>query len=89
MWDWIVAGVGAYIGFKILAPLIVIVIFAFIVFTGVACYSFGDWLRKKRCKHINTFENMACHLICRDCRKDLGFIGSDENKQRLYKHRAQ
>lgn len=31
--------------------------------------------RQWRCKHTRTFENGSCDEICRDCHKNLGFIG--------------
>ena len=27
------------------------------------------------CRHAKVTENQACHAICKDCGKDLGFIG--------------
>lgn len=33
------------------------------------------------CKHKRTFENMACSEICRDCNKNLGFIGRNKGEK--------
>lgn len=40
--------------------------------------SFKEW----RCKHEKYYENMACHGICRNCGKDLGFIGTLRDKEK-------
>lgn len=42
-----------------------------------------DSIRKSACEHdggVN--ETMACDAICRKCGKNLGFIGTEENKKR-------
>ena len=41
-----------------------------------------DWLKQKLCRHERVFENRACHAICNDCRKDLGFIQTWRDRQK-------
>lgn len=36
----------------------------------------AQWLKEMTCKHEKIYENRACNAICKDCGKDLGFIGS-------------
>lgn len=45
------------------------VLFMFVVFAP-------GWWRRIRCKHERFHENSACHAICANCQKDLGFIGT-------------
>lgn len=47
----------------------------------VGWQDFKRWVKTKRCKHDNYWENMRCHAICRDCGKDLGFIGTLREKR--------
>lgn len=61
--------------FDIIALCIVV---ALILLYGVVVL-LTAWQRR-RCKHKNYFENRACNAICRDCGKDLGFIGSLRGK---------
>ena len=43
---------------------------------AVMVYCLYSWFKQAICKHKRVYENMACHAICSDCRKDLGFIGT-------------
>ena len=47
-----------------------------------AMAGFGRWYRHYKCDHENYHENTACHAICRDCGKDLGFIGTIREAKR-------
>lgn len=41
------------------------------------CVSATRWVKAWRCKHDGAiYENRACHAICCQCDKDLGFIGA-------------
>ena len=40
-------------------------------------------IRQRRCKHEHgAYENHVGHAICKECGKDLGYIGDWEKKQR-------
>lgn len=60
----------AWIGWNIVGPLLIAA--AALVIYAVCCIPGA--IRRARCQHLRFFENRACHAICRDCRKDLGFI---------------
>ena len=54
----------------------------FLVMLGYVLY-FGikQYLRESRCKHDKGVrETHACHAICIECGKDLGFIGTWRDK---------
>lgn len=68
MFIWTVSDVMALFTLAIL----VIVWVLFLIFKQI---------KQFRCNHVNVFENRDCHAICRDCRKDLGFIGDWRKKQ--------
>lgn len=47
----------------------------------------GTGWRQARCKHERGIhETMACDAICLHCNKNLGFIGSQQNQQRVREH---
>ena len=54
-----------------------VLIIAYSVFIGIK-----TWWKQKRCAHQRYRENMACHAVCNDCGKDLGFIGAWREKQK-------
>lgn len=58
---------------------VIVAIFLIIwLYVGIA-----TWIRQARCKHdggVN--ETQACEAICRECGKNLGFIGTWRDKQR-------
>ena len=35
-----------------------------------------DYLKQKRCKHEEYYENRSCDATCKSCGKNLGFIGT-------------
>lgn len=72
MWQ----AVAAWFGWNIVAPLL----FAFVVVVAVGLFHLPRAIRQARCRHERYFENGSCHAICRDCRKDLGFIGTWRDK---------
>lgn len=52
------------------------------VVIALSFYTVAYW-GQRVCKHnggVN--ETSACHAICKLCGKDLGFIGTEENKAR-------
>jgi hypothetical protein len=41
-----------------------------------------QWYKESRCKHDGGYnETQACEAICRQCGKNLGFIGNWRNKK--------
>jgi len=56
----------------------------FAVFLIVALYvGIATWIRQTRCKHSGGVnETQACDAICRECGKNLGFIGTWREKHR-------
>ena len=40
------------------------------------------FLRQARCQHLDVNETSACEAICRNCGKNLGFIGTWRDKGR-------
>ncbi len=57
---------------QVLAMIVpVVIIFGYIVYFIII-----ETIKQKMCKHINYYENRACHAICNRCGKDLGFIGT-------------
>lgn len=38
-------------------------------------FAISGGIKQKKCSHEKYHETMACHGKCRDCGKDLGFIG--------------
>jgi len=67
--------------------LVALAIFLLIVLVGVLA---GLWtvFKQWRCLHANKFENMQCDYICRDCGKNLGFVGSYEKRKRKVEYDA-
>lgn len=74
--------VNLYFGLKILvASLVVLVMLG--VFGAVTYLNLKELCKQRRCKHTSgVHETRACDAICKDCGKNLGFIGTDENKIR-------
>lgn len=45
--------------------------------------AFSDYITQKMCEHDEGVrETRSCDAICVKCRKNLGFIGKEENKKR-------
>ena len=66
-------------GLAAIAWCFVLIIVFFLVGVLIAI---PGWFKKKMCKHESFRENMACHGICNNCKKDLGFVGNlDRSKQ--------
>ena len=53
-----------------------------LVLLFIAGSAIKEYITQSRCKHEDVRENMACHAICRECGKDLGFIGTWREKQK-------
>lgn len=59
-------------------------LFLFSIFAFWAYLTVPDAIRKHRCKHdAGIRENSQCDAMCKKCGKNLGFIGSEENKIRM------
>jgi hypothetical protein len=72
--------IGDIIGLAFLA---VFVLWA--IFIGIS-RAFSEW----QCKHDGgVYETMACHAQCKKCGKDLGFIGTWREKNKLQKQRPE
>jgi hypothetical protein len=55
----------------ILTLLVIVLTIATIIVVGVI-----QWYKQSRCKHDGGYnETQACDAICRQCGKNLGFIG--------------
>lgn len=74
--------VNLYFGLKLfvaaLAGLVMLSVFGIVTYLNLK-ELFKQW----RCKHTaGVSETMSCDAICKECGKNLGFIGTDENKIR-------
>ena len=68
--------------------LIGILLFVGMIFIWMAM-TISDAFKQKICKHdggVN--ETRACDAICKLCGKNLGFIGTEENKKRRFHERT-
>ena len=59
------------------APAIVV---TFAILYGL--YLLPGYIRQRKCLHTDVHENGRCDACCRDCGKNLGFIGTWRDKQR-------
>lgn len=41
-----------------------------------AWISVSDWWKYRKCEHLDYREIMSCDAICKNCGKNLGFIGT-------------
>ena len=64
-----------YIAFWISKVLVELIIIAIIILIIVCCFIPGA-VKRWKCKHENYIENGSCDAICRNCGKNLGFIGT-------------
>jgi hypothetical protein len=46
------------------------------------CSSTATARRQRKCKHLRVFETQACDAVCRDCGKNLGFIGTWREREK-------
>ena len=61
----------------ILTLLVIVLTIATIIVVGVI-----QWYKQSRCKHDGGYnETQACDAICRQCGKNLGFIGKLRNNK--------
>ena len=73
--------VGAWFGWNVAAPLLLIVLLVLLsVLADVPMM-----VRQHLCKHPRYFETGSCDAVCSDCRKNLGFIGTIQNQRRSQK----
>ena len=77
--DWLWNAMSARIGWA-LGETILFAMIAAIVLIVVALLSLPRMWRQARCKHLRFYETGACDAICRDCGKNLGFIGAWRDK---------
>lgn len=69
--------------FWLMKPLAEIAIgIAFALALGLLCAlgMLPSVIRRARCQHAKVHENGACDAICRNCGKNLGFIGTWREK---------
>ena len=65
--------IGDIIG---LAMIVLLALFAIYMYLPI-------WWKQKNCKHDGgVTETMSCEAICKKCGLNLGFIGSEANKER-------
>ena len=55
---------------------ILLVAFAYLIFIA------KQWIGHRMCRHESISETSACDAICRDCGKNLGFIGAWRERKR-------
>ena len=59
---------------------ILVILFMIVVYGSMLT---AEWWRQKCCDHDEgVHETRSCDAICSKCGKNLGFIGSEKNKQR-------
>jgi hypothetical protein len=74
--------------FVTLGDILNIVVISFFVAMLVAIWLYRA-SKQARCKHQGTVcESQACDAICSDCGKNLGFIGTWREKERLARQPA-
>ena len=76
--EWLWAAVGAWFGWNVLAPVICILLVA----VAVILSSIPTAIKQSRCEHPRYFETGSCDAVCKDCGRNLGFIGSWREKMR-------
>lgn len=60
---------------QVIGMLIPIAIFVLILLVLIFKAAW-DGIKQSRCKHENYYETRACDAICKECGKNLGFIGT-------------
>jgi hypothetical protein len=74
--------VNLYFGLKLFVAALAVLVML-IVFGAVTYLNLKELLKQRRCKHTaGVNETRSCAAICKGCGKNLGFIGTDENKIR-------
>lgn len=63
-----------------ISDLIGVAVFVLVVVIGIS-HLLYTIVKQKLCRHEKYFENGQCHAICRNCGKDLGFIGNIRDKK--------
>jgi len=75
IWDVVIA----WFGWNVLAPILLLI--AYLVIYGL--FQIPRVIRQSRCKHDRVFETGSCDAVCIECRKNLGFIGTWRDQQKL------
>lgn len=70
-----------WLGWNVIAPLCLVLVL--LVIMGLA--TLPTLIKQSRCKHHRYFEAGSCAAVCIDCGKNLGFIGTWREKQKLAK----
>lgn len=52
-----------------------------VVLLTVLVSAVSKYIKQSMCKHEHYFETMACDAVCRDCGKNLGFIGNVQKER--------
>lgn len=76
--EWAWNAMWAYLGWNVLAPAVALALIGLLLVPGAIRRA----LRRARCEHARFHETMACDAICKDCGKNLGFIGSVRERQK-------
>lgn len=80
--DWLWAAVAAWFGWNIVAPFLAFVATVILLLL----FSIPGAIRQSRCAHENGVrETRSCDAICRECGKNLGFIGTWREQQTIPK----
>ena len=53
-----------------------------LIFSVLLASQIPRWIKQSRCKHERVRETMACAAVCRNCGKNLGFIGTWRESQK-------
>ena len=61
------------------------VIMVLVMFVIVIIAAIEKHLRQYLCKHERYYETIACDAVCRNCGKNLGFIGTVRDERRKIK----
>jgi hypothetical protein len=72
--EWLINAFWAKIGWAAGEVAIGFMI-AIVIAVSALLINIPRFWRQSRCKHLHYFETSKCDAICRDCRKNLGFIG--------------
>jgi ABC-type uncharacterized transport system permease subunit len=73
--EWLYNAFAARIGWTLGEVAMALGVIA-IVAAVYAAFAVPRLIRQSRCAHTRFFETGACDAVCRDCGKNLGFIGA-------------
>lgn len=83
--EWLANAFWARIGWM-MAEVAMWAAVAAVVLLLVILVALPGIVRQARCKHASVRETSACDAICRDCGKNLGFIGSWRDRAARIEH---